>query len=259
MGIGTAGAAEDRQARRRVLIAEADAACASMLALHLESGGYGVQSAQSAAQLFSLLERSAAAPFCFLIADLSLPDAGGHALIKRLRTRFSLPLIAILENPTEREAVLALDLGADDVVGKPLRPLELMARLRAQLRRAQAFVPAPAQAAAPLCAGPFTLDTEALRLEKDGEAIPLTLAEYKLLCTLMRRAGEAISKRELYAALSCSAPQGTRGTAWSDENSIMVHISKLREKIEDCPRSPAYIKTVRGHGYRFEAPAAERS
>ncbi len=232
----------------QVLIADSDTQNIELLALHFENSGFLVHTAQSAAQTLHLAQLH---PIRAAILDMAMPDLSGHALIKQLRAKSTVPILAMAHTLPDSDRILALNLGADDFVEKPLNPLELVARVRAHLRRYCDGESAPA-AAPRLCCGELCLDTDSLSLTKNGVTVPVTLAEYKILHKLMRAPGLTFTKRQLYECINGTTPTGEHGTVCSDENTIMVHISKIRDKIEDDPRTPRYIRTMRGQGYRFE-------
>lgn len=182
-------------------------------------------------------------------------DIFGNELLpitRRLHETRELVILLSASYPPSFDAAAAIDSGADDVLFKPLEPREFCARLRARLRRFKKEA-CFGEADAILRYGDLTLDTDSLTLYKGNVSLPVTLSEYKLLVKLMRSPGKTFSKRELYAYISCGSKESSN-ILRSDDNTVMVHISKLRDKIEDDPRDPKFIKTVRGRGYRFEAP-----
>ena len=175
-----------------------------------------------------------------VILDVMMPRMDGYALTQALRSQSAVPILILSAKGQDSEKILGLNLGADDYLTKPFNPLEVVARVRALLRRA-----GRAGEAEVLQVRELTLDTLSFQLTKNGEPITLTPMEYKILAQLMRAPGRIFTKVQLY--------EGTSGEFFeSDDNTMMVHISKLREKIEDDPRRPAYIVTVRGLGYKLE-------
>ena len=142
---------------------------------------------------------------------------------------------------------MGLGLGADDYIIKPFNPLEVVARVNAQLRRFYTLNRDPEKETQEdkLCVGPFTLNKRSCTFYKDETEIQLTSTEYKILMMLMEEPGRVFTKVQIY--------ENVRGDYFDgDDNTIMVHISKIREKIEDEPSAPKYLKTIRGIGYRFD-------
>lgn len=229
-----------------VLIVEDDPRIMEDLWLYLENGGMRLFPAESALAALSILQKSS---IQLVLSDIMLPDMSGYELIKRIRVGSDVPIIILSAKTQDSDKILGLDLGADDYITKPFNPLEVAARARAQMRRYLTFAQTAKTQA--LTIGDLRLDPVALTLTRRGALIPVTLAEYKVLFRLMRAPGEVFSKRQLYECINLTAAESGRDTMESDENTVMVHISKIREKIEDNPRAPRYIKTVRNHGYRF--------
>ncbi|MDO5111920.1 MAG: response regulator transcription factor [Clostridia bacterium] len=229
-----------------VLIADDDPKVVEELSLYLENSGMRVFPAENGLTALSTLQRNS---IQLMLLDVMLPDMSGYELLKRIRSESPVPIILLSAKGQDSDRILGLDLGADDYIVKPFNPLEVAARARAQLRRYLTLAPVPKEQV--LTAGELRLDPASLTLTRRGALIPVTLAEYKILFRLMRSPGEVFSKRQLYACINLTAAESGRNTMESDENTVMVHISKIREKIEDDPRAPRYIKTVRNQGYRF--------
>lgn len=229
-----------------VLIVEDDLRIVEDLGLYLESCGMRLFPAESGLAALSILQRN---NIHLVLADIMLPDMSGYELVKRIRAESPVPIIILSAKAQDSDRILGLDLGADDYIVKPFNPLEVAARARAQLRRYVTL--AQAQNTQALTIGDLRLDPASLTLTRRGALVPVTLAEYKILFRLMGAPGEVFSKRQLYECINLTAAESGRDTMESDENTVMVHISKIREKIEDNPRAPRYIKTVRNHGYRF--------
>lgn len=219
-----------------ILIAEDDADIRAVLRLYLESEGFTVLEAPDGeAALRLVLEQSPDAA----ILDVMMPRMNGYELTRALRRTSDIPLLILSAKSQDNDKILGLNLGADDYIAKPFNPMEVVARLKAHLRRAGG------SKRETLTVGALTLDTAAMQLYKDGRAIPLTPTEYKILAQLMRAPGRIFTKVQLY--------EGIAGEFFeSNDNTMMVHISKLREKIEDDPRNPRYIITIRGLGYKIE-------
>ncbi len=220
-----------------ILIAEDDADIRGVLRLYLESEGYCVAEADSGTRA---LELAREAPPDMAVLDVMMPGMNGYELTRALRRFSDVPILILSAKSRDEDKILGLNLGADDYLAKPFNPVEVVARVKAQLRRAGRGAPAA------LTAGGLTLDAASLEVVRDGRAVALTPMEYKILSVLMRSPGRIFTKLQLYESVAGDYFEG-------DDNTMMVHISKLREKIERDPRSPRRIVTVRGLGYKFEA------
>lgn len=219
-----------------ILIAEDDGDIRGLLRLYLESEGYRVLEAEDGAQALTLAreERPDMA-----ILDVMMPKLNGYELTRALRKFSDIPILILSAKSQDNDKILGLNLGADDYIAKPFNPVEIVARVKAQLRRSAR------ENSAVLTVGDLSLDTASFQLTKGGQTISLTPMEYKILALLMRSPGRIFTKIQLY--------EGAVGTYFEgDDNTMMVHISKLREKIEDDPKDPRYIITVRGLGYKIE-------
>jgi len=223
--------------KETILIAEDNPDIRNVLRLYLESEGFAVAEAEDGAAALELARRQMPD---LAILDVMMPRMDGYALTQALRSQSAVPILILSAKGQDSEKILGLNLGADDYLTKPFNPLEVVARVRALLRRAGRTGEAEV-----LQVRELTLDTRSFQLTKNGEPIALTPMEYKILAQLMRAPGRIFTKVQLY--------EGVSGEFFeSDDNTMMVHISKLREKIEDDPRRPAYIVTVRGLGYKLE-------
>ena len=219
-----------------ILIAEDDADIRGLLRLYLEGEGMRVLEAADGP---AALELARAEQPDLAILDVMMPGATGYEVTRSLRRYSDIPILILSAKSQDNDKILGLNLGADDYVTKPFNPVEVVARVKAQLRRA-------ARAGGEvLRAGELTLNLASMQLEKAGVPIPLTPMEYKILAILMRSPGRIFTKVQLYEGAAGEYFEG-------DDNTMMVHISKLRDKIEDDPKNPRYIRTVRGLGYRFE-------
>lgn len=225
--------------RPRILVVDDEPDLLDLLTLHLEGAGMEVCRADSGAEA---LAAATADPFDLAILDIMMDDVDGLEVLRRLRAQqVQTPVILLSARREDRTKVRGFGLGADDYVTKPFSPAELVARVRAHLRRA-GRAGAPASPGRITC-GPFSLDPQAQVVYKNRRAIPLTELETRVLHALLRRAGQAAGKLELYAE------------AWGhdryDANSLNVYIKRLRRKLEDDPQRPRHILTVWGLGYRF--------
>ena len=216
-----------------ILIAEDDDDIRSLLRLYLEGEGYRVLEAPDGAAALRLAREESPD---MAVLDVMMPEMNGFELTQALRKYSDIPILILSAKSQDNDKILGLNLGADDYIAKPFNPVEIVARVKAQLRRANRST---------LTVRDLTLDTASFQLWKDGRQILLTPMEYKILAMLMRSPGRIFTKIQLY--------EGAIGTYFEgDDNTMMVHISKLREKIEDDPKNPRYIITVRGLGYKIE-------
>lgn len=219
-----------------ILIAEDDGDIRSLLRLYLEGEGYRVLEASDGAAALRLAREESPD---MAVLDVMMPEMNGFELTQALRKYSDIPILILSAKSQDNDKILGLNLGADDYIAKPFNPVEIVARVKAQLRRANRTT------GSTLTVRDLTLDTASFQLWKDGRQILLTPMEYKILAMLMRSPGRIFTKIQLY--------EGAIGTYFEgDDNTMMVHISKLREKIEDDPKNPRYIITVRGLGYKIE-------
>lgn len=219
-----------------ILIAEDDADIREVLRLYLEGEGFAVaEAADGDTALRLALSSSPDAA----ILDVMMPGMNGYELTRALRRQSDIPILILSAKSEDNDKILGLNLGADDYIAKPFNPMEVVARVKAHLRRAGNV------RRDLLTVGELTLDTAAMQLYKKGMPVPLTPTEYKILAQLMRSPGRIFTKVQLY--------EGIAGEFFeSNDNTMMVHISKLREKIEDDPKNPRHIITIRGLGYKIE-------
>ena len=179
-----------------------------------------------------------------VILDVAIPPPDGFEVCRRLRAASPVPILMLTVRDDTLDKVRALDLGADDYLTKPFEPLELLARLRALLRRAR---PAPDAAAPTLVVGDVSLDAATREVRVRGEPVRLTTAEYHLLEALMRRAGTVVPHQVLLKHIWGEEYAG-------DAQSLKVFVRRLRRKLGDDPAQPRYIQTEWGTGYRFVPP-----
>jgi two-component system alkaline phosphatase synthesis response regulator PhoP len=175
-----------------------------------------------------------------VVLDLGLPGLDGLDVTRELRRDSSVPIVMLTARDDELDKLLGLELGADDYVTKPFSPRELVARVRAVLRRAER----PPEAGETIRAGDVTLDLPRMRAEVAGRAVDLTPTEFQLLATLVARPGRIFTRAQLLDAV--------RGVTFETyERAIDSHVKNLRRKVEPDPRRPRYVLTVYGVGYRF--------
>ncbi len=223
----------------RILMIEDDARLAEMVARDLGRSGLEVTSSGTASEGLARLARE---PFDLVLLDLMLPDADGLEVCRRLRASGSaVPVIMLTAKGDPTDRIVGLELGADDYLGKPFDPRELLARIRAVLRR-----PAAVAGAAPrvLRFGRLEVDADARVARVDGGERPMTAHQFSLLLAMAERAGRVLTREQLMDLV-----RGEPLEAF--DRSIDVHVARIRAAIEDDPKSPRRILTVRGAGYVF--------
>lgn len=225
----------------KILIAEDDEDIIGILKLYLESDSIEVISADNGSDAMDIFERT---EIHLAILDIMMPKLDGYKVIKKIRENSIIPIIVISAKNLDNDKILGLDLGADDYITKPFNPLEVCARVKSLLRRAYKFNDVNNESRI-IKAGNLVLNAETFSLLKGENEIILTPTEYKILALLMKSKGRVFTKVQIYESIKGEYFE-------SDENTLMVHISKLREKVEDNPKEPKFIKTIRGLGYRFE-------
>lgn len=222
--------------KQRILIAEDEADIRNILKLYLESEGFEVVQACDGGQALRMAQQEM--PDLILL-DVMMPNVDGFAVTQALRQYSQVPILILSARSQDADKILGLNLGADDYIAKPFNALEVVARVKAHLRRGQQG------ATSVINVNGLSLNAETCTVTKEGTLLALTPTEYKLLSVFMRSPGRIFTKVQLSEAINGEYFE-------SDENTIMVHISKLRDKIEDNPRKPARLVTIRGLGYRFE-------
>lgn len=225
-----------------VLVAEDDTDIIRLLRLYLENEGYEVLSAEDGLAAYRLLQ-SKHVDLC--IFDIMMPKLDGYELIRKVRTGYNLPILVISARNRDSDRILGLNLGADDYISKPFNPLEVVARVNSALRRFYHLNEGILKDGQNLKVGELELDPSAMRFWKAGRELELTPTELKIMNLLMKSPGNVFTKVQI-----CEYINGEYFE--NDENTIMVHISNLREKIEDDSKNPAYLKTVRGLGYKID-------
>ncbi len=219
----------------RILIIEDDDRLAAMVSEYLGESGLRVTARETAIEGMSLLKRE---PFDALILDIMLPDLDGFEVCRRVRADSDIPILMLTAKGDAADRVVGLELGADDYLPKPFNPRELLARLRAILRRRKG------SGGGMMRFGRLEIDRGARAVRVDGEERPLTSYQFEVLVALADHAGRVLSREQLMDLL-----KGEQLEAF--DRSIDVHVSRIRAAIEDDPRKPRRIITVRGAGYVF--------
>jgi two-component system response regulator RegX3 len=237
---------DDRPAGR-ILVVEDDRVQAEFLAQVLRLEGYAVIVASTGSE--GLANVNASPQPDLVLVDVMLPDLSGTEVVRRMRAASNVPIILVTSKRQVTDRVVGLDAGADDFVPKPFEPAELLARVRAQLRRTHS-VPHQTRAAV-FNVGPISLDAGTHRVTMRGEVVQLSAREFAILRQLAQAAGNVVARRDLFT--------GVWGADFfGDEGALDVYIRRLRSKLESDPSHPRYIQTVRGTGFRLadDQPAA---
>jgi two-component system, OmpR family, response regulator len=226
-----------------ILLVEDDAQISHMLADVLAESGFAIATAASAADMDAVLGRGSVD---LILLDIMLPDEDGLSICRRLRASSGIPIIMLTALKEDVDRIAGLEIGADDYVTKPFNSRELVARIRALLRRAQA-APAQDERLRPFGFAGWRVDPAARQVHNpEGAQVTMTSAEFDLLVAFCSHPGRVLTREQLLALTH-------GGLAGPVARSIDVHVSRLRQKIEFDPREPALIKTVRLGGYVFTA------
>jgi two-component system phosphate regulon response regulator PhoB len=227
----------------KIFLVEDDPDIARLVRHHLEAAGFRVRTFFSTGNVIRDAGKERPA---LMLLDIMVPGGDGLDLCRQIRQAgapvAATPIVFLTAKTAESDRVLGLELGADDYVTKPFSPRELVARIKAVLRRCEAPL-APAS----IVAGPIEIDATAMTLTVRGEVVTTTATEFRLLHYLARHPGRVFTRDQILDAVWTE-------TTFVSPRSVDVYVRKLREKIEEDPERPRYLKTVRGMGYRFEAP-----
>ncbi len=221
------------------MVVEDEASFSEALAYVLGKEGFEVVVADTGDGAITTFDRVGAD---LVLLDLMLPGLSGTEVCKQLRSRSNVPIIMLTAKDTEVDKVVGLELGADDYVTKPYSKAELVARIRAVLRRQSEVAPL---ADSILIAGPVRIDVERHRVDINNISVALPLKEFELLEFLVRNSGRVLTRAQLIDRVWGSDYFG-------DTKTLDVHVKRLRAKIEQDPANPVYIQTIRGLGYKFE-------
>ena len=225
-----------------VLVVDDDHKIISLVRMYLEREGFRVIAAYDGAQALELFERHQPG---FVVLDLMLPRVDGVTVCRRLREGSSVPILMLTARVEEADTLAGLSVGADDYVTKPFSPRELIARVKALLRRAEP----PADSPRTIDLGKLSIDPASYRVSYAGKTVPLSTLEFRLLYYLASRPNRVFTRDQLLDAV-----WGT--DRFVTPRSVDVYVRRLREKIEPDPENPLHLKTVRGAGYLFETRAA---
>ena len=228
-----------------ILVCDDDRDIVAALKIYLSAEGYEVLPAYTGKEALELLENHTVH---LALMDIMMPGMDGILATTKLREKSNIPVILLTAKSEDTDKVLGLNIGADDYITKPFNPMEVMARVKSQLRRYTMLGSLQTeQVRRPkvLTIGGVMLDDESKSVQVDGEPVTLTPTEYSILKLLMQNAGQVFSTAQIYAAV-------WKEDACGNDSTVAVHIRHLREKIEITPAEPRYVKVVWGQGYKFE-------
>lgn len=228
----------------KLLLVEDDLEISQMLKRYLETENFEVQCALDGEAACQVFDKEV---FSLVLLDLMIPKISGMEVLQYIRETSTVPVLILSAKDTESDKTLGLGLGADDYITKPFSMVEVLARIKANIRRSTKYASCAAASlnrGLILCIGDLAVNPETYSVTKSGETVNLTAKEFEILCLFLKNPKKVYTKAQLYALVWNDAYLG-------DENAVNVHISRLRNKIEDNPRDPKYIVTVWGIGYKL--------
>ena len=226
----------------KILICDDQPDIVNALKIYLTPEGYALREAYNGAEALALVKQE---DFHLILLDIMMPVMDGITTTAKIREFSNAPIILLTAKSETEDKVLGLNVGADDYITKPFVPVEVLARVRSQLRRYAQLGSRPEQQPGCLTIGGITLDDRTKSVTVEGEPVSLTPTEYSILHLLMTNPGKVYSTKALYESVWQEAALGSEGA-------VAVHIRHLREKIEINPSEPRYLKVVWGQGYKME-------
>ncbi|WP_077212360.1 response regulator transcription factor [Bacillus dakarensis] len=224
-----------------ILVCDDDKAIVDAIGIYLENEGYKIVKAFNGVEAIEVIREH---EIHLIIMDIMMPKMDGIRATMKIREENNIPLIILSAKSEDYDKILGLNFGADDYITKPFNPLELIARVKSQLRRYTTLGGLETRSSI-LQTGGLMIDDESKTITVDGEEVHLTPVQYKILKLLTANAGKVFSIEEIYEKVWNEA-------AFNPENTVSVHIRKIREKIEINPKEPKYLKVVWGVGYKVE-------
>lgn len=224
-----------------ILVCDDEREIVDALEIYLVNEGYRVFKAYDGMEALDILDKE---PIHLVLMDIMMPRMDGMRALMKIREERNIPVIMLSAKSEDYDKITGLNLGADDYVTKPFNPLELMARVRSQLRR-YTDLGSMEQERNRYRSGGLEVDDEQKQVRVDGESVELTPTEYGILLLLIRHSGKVFSMEQIYEKV-------WKEPAYNPENTVAVHIRRIREKIEINPRDPKYLKVVWGVGYKIE-------
>ncbi|MBQ8831342.1 MAG: response regulator transcription factor [Oscillospiraceae bacterium] len=224
-----------------ILICDDERDIVSALKIYLESDGYTTLTAYNGREAVKCLEEN---EVHLVLMDIMMPEMDGISAMVKIREKSNVPVILLTAKSEDTDKVLGLNVGADDYITKPFSPVEVLARVRSQVRRYMSLGGGEKKVSNLTCGG-IEMDDKAKSVTLDGEIVNLTPTEYDILKLFLQHPGEVISPKDIYRKVWNDAPYGA-------ESTVAVHIRHLREKLEINPAEPRYLKVVWGQGYKLE-------
>ncbi|MCT8140001.1 response regulator transcription factor [Anaerobacillus sp. CMMVII] len=224
-----------------ILVCDDDKAIVEAIEIYLENEGYKIFKAFNGIEAIEVIRDQ---EIHLIIMDIMMPKMDGIRATMKIRAENNIPLIMLSAKSEDSDKIIGLNIGADDYITKPFNPLELIARVKSQLRRYTTLGGLETRSNVYQTGG-LVIDDESKTITVDGEDVHLTPVQYKMLKFLIENAGKVFSIEEIYEKV-------WNETAHSPENTVSVHIRKIREKIEINPKEPKYLKVVWGVGYKVE-------
>ena len=224
-----------------ILICDDDRDIVSALDIYLTSEGYQTVKAYNGREALKAVEQR---EIHLILMDIMMPELDGIRATAKLREENNVPIILLTAKSEDTDKILGLNIGADDYITKPFNPLEVIARVKSQLRR-YTSLGGSEKSTGLITVGPVSMDDSAKRVTVDGEPVALTPIEYNILKLLISHPGQVFSSAQIYE-------QVWNDPAYGSENTVAVHIRHLREKIEINPSEPRYLKVIWGQGYKLE-------
>lgn len=225
-----------------ILVCDDDKEIVEAISIYLEQEGYTVWKAYDGIQALELISQK---DIQLLIIDIMMPNMDGTHTVLELRKKSNIPVIMLSAKSEDTDKIMGLTIGADDYITKPFNPLELLARVKSQLRRYSKLGSMPEVNRNVLVNGGLVLEDDKKQVTLDGEIVKLTPIEYKIVRLFMQNLGIVFSSAKIYESI-------WEGDSYATENIVSVHIRRIREKIEINPKEPKYIKVMWGVGYKMD-------
>ena len=224
-----------------ILICDDEPDIVSALRIYLSGDEYNIFTANNGKEVLQILKEQ---DIHLVLMDIMMPEMDGISALVKLREKYNVPVILLTAKSEDTDKILGLNVGADDYITKPFNPVEVLARVRSQVRR-YTQLGSKAEIKEVFRVGNLELDDRTKTVLRDGDQVNLTPTEYEILKLFMQHPGQVFSPKEIYRLVWSDSPYGA-------ENTVAVHIRHLREKLEFNPAEPRYLKVVWGQGYKID-------